>query len=74
MKNVLEVIPAEIGKLVHLRELKIDGNRLSRLPLVLNEMPALRTLICEDHLMETLDPQMEKWRMEAQGIYKKLAE
>jgi len=72
MKNKLDVLPNDIGLLENLRELKIDDNRFPRLPAVLNNMSSLKTIICDDHLMETLDAQAEIWRMEDKGIYKKI--
>ena len=53
MKIKLEILHSDVGKLVNLRELKIEVNNLTRLPLVLNQMANLRSIICEDYLMET---------------------
>ena len=67
-------LPMEIEKLSNLQELKIEANKLSRLPSTLNKMPALKVVICEGHLMDSLDPNAIKWRMKVEGVYKNIAE
>ena len=74
MKHKLEILHSDVGNLVNLPELKIEVNNLTRLPLVLNQMANLRSIICEDHLMETLDPQSAIWSMDSFGIYKRIGD
>ena len=70
MGNELSELSEDISLLSNLRELKIEGNRLRSLPAVLNQMPNLELLICEDALVENLDPENEFWEKEF-GVFKR---
>ena len=73
MCNKLETLSDEISLLKNLKELKIEGNRLRSLPAVLNEMPELKLLLCEDALLEKLDPEKTIWEKEY-GIFRRKEE
>ena len=71
MSNRLDELSPEISLLKDLRELKIEGNMLKSLPTVLNEMPELKKLQCEDGLMEQLDPEGNIWEKQREVYVRK---
>ena len=70
MGNHLTELSTGISLLDNLKELKIEGNAMKSLPPSLNEMESLERVICEDNLIDSLDPLRRVWRKE-NGIFRR---